>query len=239
MPDAPHDLLLIHGACHGAWCWEATITALAALGLTARAIDLPACGSDPTPAAEVTLQTTAEAILNAVTAPTILVAHSAAGFPATLAAEMDPTKITALVYLAAWVPQAGRSLADMRRSFPDPPMRHAFRLSPDRLTFTFQPDRAEGVFYHDCPPDTATAALSRLTPQPLATQETALPSTLRAEALPRHYIRATQDRAIPPALQTQMAQGCTITDLPTGHSPFLSAPEALAQRLADIARATL
>lgn len=239
MPDAAPDLLLIHGACHGAWCWDATITALAAHGLTARAIDLPACGADATPAAEVTLQTTAAAILKAITTPTILVAHSAAGFPATLAAEVDPTKITALVYLAAWVPQAGRSLAQMRRAFPEPPLRHAFRLSPDRLSFTFPPDRAADLFFHDCPPETVARALSRLTPQPLATQETALPATPRTDTLPRHYIRTTQDRAIPPALQTQMAQGCQITDLPTGHSPFLSAPEALAQRLADIARATL
>ncbi|MBC2837004.1 alpha/beta fold hydrolase [Paragemmobacter straminiformis] len=249
------DLLLLHGACHGAWAWDAVIPALAARGLAARAIDLPACGADPTPAAQVTLLTTARAILKAATTPTILVAHSAAGFPATLAAGLDPSRITALVYLAAWVPAPDRSLADMRRAWPDPPLRHAFRLSPDRLTFTFDPDRAADLFFHDCPPDIAAAALSRLTPQPLATQETALPpnalpsnafaptalppTTRATEAPPRHYIRTTADRAIPPALQTEMARGCTLTDLPTGHSPFLSAPEALAQRLAEIHASTL
>lgn len=238
-PQAPPDLLLIHGACHGAWCWDATIKALATLGLTTRAADLPGCGNDPTPASQVTLRSTARAILNAVTTPTILVAHSAAGFPATLAAELDPTNITALIYLAAWVPTPNRSIADMRRAYPDPPMRHAFRLSPDRLSFTFDPARAADLFFHDCPPEIAAAALSRLTPHPLSTQETALSSTARAATLPRHYIRTTHDRAIPPALQSDMARGCRITDLPTGHSPFLSAPEALAQRLADIARATL
>lgn len=233
------EFLLIHGTAHGAWCWDATIRALSALGHRARAIDLPGCGNDPTPAALATLSASATAILTALDRPTILVGHSAGGFPVTAAARQDPTNIAALVYLCAYVPQAGQSLAQMRRNGPAQPLAGSFRLNADRTAFTFDPAIVADRFYHDCPPDIAAMALSRLTPQPLAPQETALPATSRAETLPRHYIRCTADRTIPPAYQTAMAAGMAVTDLPTGHSPFLSAPEALAQRLAEIAALTL
>ena len=49
------DFLLIHGSCHGAWCWDDLIPELEALGHTARAIDLPSHGADKTPVAEVSL----------------------------------------------------------------------------------------------------------------------------------------------------------------------------------------
>lgn len=233
------DFLLIHGTAHGAWCFGATIRALAALGHHARAIDLPGCADDPTPAAEATLDASARAILRALTGPTILVGHSAGGYPITAAAESEPANIAALVYLCAYVPQPGKTLADMRRAGPAQPLNGAFRLTADRSAFSFDPVIAADRFYHDCPPDIAAQALARLTPQPLAPQETALASIARAAALPRHYIRCTADRTIPPAYQTTMAQGLTLSDLPTGHSPFLSAPEALAQRLSEIARTTL
>lgn len=233
------EFLLIHGTAHGAWCFGSTIAALRALGHSARAIDLPGCGADTTPAALATLDACATAILSALTKPAILVGHSAAGFPITAAAEKDPTNIAALVYLAAYVPQPHRTLADMRRAGPSQPLKGAFRLSPDRQSFTFDPAIAADRFYHDCPPDIAAMALAQLTPQPTAPQETALPSTTTAARLPRHYIRCTDDRTIPPAYQTAMAAGLPVTDLPTGHSPFLSAPEALAQRLAEIAASTL
>ncbi|MEZ5867275.1 MAG: alpha/beta fold hydrolase [Defluviimonas denitrificans] len=81
------EFLLIHGSCHGAWCWRDLIPALAALGHTARAIDLPAHGADTTPATEATLDLYADRILAAIDGPVTLVGHSAAGYPITLAAE--------------------------------------------------------------------------------------------------------------------------------------------------------
>lgn len=233
------DCLLIHGTGHGAWCFAETIAALGALGHSARAIDLPGCGADATPAAEATLGACARAIVAAVTGPTIVVGHSAAGFAITAAAERDPAGIAALVYLAAYVPQPGKSLAEMRRAGPSQPLKGAFRMTADGSAFRFDPAIVADRFYHDCPPEVAAAALARLTPQPLGPQETALPATSTAESLPRHYIRCTEDRTIPPAYQTSMAAGIALSDLATGHSPFLSAPDALAQRLSEIARSSL
>ena len=47
--------LLVHGAQHGAWCWDKTLERLRALGHEAHAIDLPGHGDDDTPRAEIRL----------------------------------------------------------------------------------------------------------------------------------------------------------------------------------------
>lgn len=229
------EILLIHGACHGAWCWEAVIPALNALGHRARAIDLP--GRDGAP---VTLADQAQAALSALDRPTLLVGHSAGGYAITAAAERDPSRITGLVYLCAYLPTPGASIADMRRAGPCQPLRPAIRpairTAPDRQSFTFDPTLARDLLYHDCPEDVAASAIARLCPEPVAPHETPL-TPLRSLTLPRHYIRCTKDRAIPPAYQATMSSALPAlarSDLPTSHSPFLSAPVHLANRLAQI-----
>ncbi|THD81544.1 alpha/beta fold hydrolase [Aliigemmobacter aestuarii] len=232
------DLLLVHGSCHGAWCWRDVIPALAAEGLTARAIDLPAHGDDPTPASDARLEGYARAILDAIDRPTIVVGHSMAGFPISLAAEMDPERVAMLVYVCAYVPVSGHSLARMRKDGPRQPLAPAIRLSEDRVTFSFDPAMIEDKFYHDCPPGTVDFAARHLCPEPVLPQETPVILTGRYGSVPRHYIRCTEDRAIPPEYQETMAAAFPpghVTTLPTSHSPFFAAPEALAARLRRIA----
>src|SRR5690606_34358860 len=88
-------ILLVHGSCHGAWCWDRVVPALARHGHAARAIDLPAHGDDRTPAGDATLDLYAGRILAAIDAPTVLVGHSAAGYPITLAAALGGPKVAA------------------------------------------------------------------------------------------------------------------------------------------------
>lgn len=233
------DILLIHGAAHGAWCWHRVIPALERLGHSARAIDLPGNGDDTTPAADVTLDLYADAILNATRGPTILVGHSMGGFPITAAAQAAPDRFTALIYLCAYLPRPGWTLAEMRKAGPSQPLAGAFRVDATRTTFTFDPEQSPALFYHDCPPDDVALAARRLCPQPIRPQETPIPDTSRAESLPRFYIRCTDDRAIPSDYQTTMSATLPpdhIRALATSHSPFFSAPAALATLIDEIAR---
>jgi pimeloyl-ACP methyl ester carboxylesterase len=232
------EFLLIHGSCHGAWCWRDVIPALAALGHVARAIDLPAHGADRTPPEAATLALYAERILAAIDAPVTLVGHSAAGYPITLAAERAPDRIARLVYLCAYVPVPGLSLIDMRRAGPRQPLQGAVRVAPDRLTYSFDPARVRDRFYQDCSAEAVAYARARLCPEPILPQATPLPPLGRWQAVERHYIRCERDEAIPPEYQATMAAGFPaghVTGLPTSHSPFLSAPELLARRLHAIA----
>lgn len=210
------EILLIHGSGFGAWAWERLIPGLAALGHTARAIDLP--GRD---GAEVTLDELAYAILAATPAPTLLVGHSAAGLPITRAAALAPDRVIGLIYLAAYIPQPGRSLADLRRMGPSQPMRGAFHISPNRQSYRFDPARCRALFFHDT--DDMT---DRMGPEPIGPQETPFPGPL--PKLPRAAIIARDDRAIPPDWQRAMAAGMAQEELASGHCPHLSMPEPLA-----------
>lgn len=230
--------LLIHGSCHGAWCWRDLVPALEGLGHEARAIDLPAHGPDRTPASDATLDAYADAILSATGAPVTLVGHSAAGYPITLAAGRAPAKIARLVYLCAYVPGPGLSMIDMRRAGPSQPLKGAVIADPDGLTYRIDPARAPALFYDDCPDEAVAYAVSRLCPEPIRPQSTPLPALPNRSAVEKHYVLCARDRVIPPGYQRQMSAGFPpghVTELESGHSPFFSMPGPLARRLSDIA----
>ena len=100
------EFLLVHGSCHGPWCWRDAVPALEARGHTARTITLPghADGRDP---AGVTLAETAEAVAAASTPDTLIVGHSWGGFPISAAAEAHPERLSGLIYLCAYLPVSG------------------------------------------------------------------------------------------------------------------------------------
>ena len=231
------DFLLVHGSCHGAWAFDRLIPELEALGHTARAIDLPSHGEDKTPPREVTLEAYAKAILAAIDAPTIVVGHSMAGYPLTLAADMAPDRFRRLIYLCAYVPMAGKSLAEMRRMAPRQPLNGKLVIDAERITFA--PDLAQigPNFFGGTVPETMAWALSRLCPQPILPQETPVwPAASRD--LPRRYVRCLRDETIPPEFQATMTEGWpadTLATIDTGHAPFLSDPKGLARLLGRLA----
>src|SRR3954470_3973569 len=108
--------LLVHGAFHGAWCWEPFVAELAGRGHAVATLDLPGAGDDATPVAEVTLDAYAGRICDALAAesdPVVLVGHSMGGMAIAQAAAQCPERIARLVYVAAFLPRDGQSLADL------------------------------------------------------------------------------------------------------------------------------
>ncbi|MDX2485617.1 MAG: alpha/beta fold hydrolase [Pseudodonghicola sp.] len=232
------DFLLIHGSCHGAWCWRDVIPALTALGHGARAIDMPSHGDDSTPLDQVTLAGCRDAILAASTPDTIIVGHSWGGYPISAAGEAAPEKMRALIYLCAYVPISGLSMIDMRKRAKRQPLMPAVRRAEDGLSYTFDPDRLRELFYHDCPDGTVAYAMPRLCPQATHPQTAPLTLTERYQTLPKAYVRCADDQAIPPEYQAEMVQDWPrdrVFSLPTSHSPFFAAPSALAALLDQIA----
>lgn len=229
--------LLVHGFCHDAWRWRDLLPALAARGHDAEAIDLPAHGADRTPAAEVTLERYAERIAAALAAypePAILVGHSAGGVAITAAAGRVPGCIRSLVHLCAYALRDGESLAGVRRRARRQPLLPAIRRAGDGLTFTVDPALAPGIFYHDCPEEAVAYALPRLSPEPIGPQETPVRIDARAASVPRRYILCSDDRTIPPEEQEAMVADWpadSVTRIRSGHAPFFSQPERLADLL--------
>ncbi|WP_170573027.1 alpha/beta fold hydrolase [Ruegeria atlantica] len=231
------DFLLIHGSCHGAWCWRDLIPALQALGHSARAVDLPSHGADPTPIANVTLDACRDAVLSACTPETIVVGHSWGGYPTSAAAEAAPDAMRALIYLCAYVPQDGLSMVEMRKRAPRQLIVDAVEKSTDGLSYTVKPDMVQDLFYHDCPPETVPYAFARLCPQAIAPQDTPLPLSDKFARVPKAYIRATDDHTIPTEYEEQMSHVAPEelrATINSSHSPFFAQPRHLAEILDDL-----
>lgn len=232
--------LLIHGSCHGAWCWRDLLPLLNSRGHAARAIDLPAHGQDETPVAEVTLGSYVAAIEAAIDPPVILVGHSLAGLAISAAAEHMPEKIARLVYLCAWLPKDGQSAMDARKAALRQPLLEALITAPDRLSTRFRPEMLREKFYHDCPDETVEFARKNLCPEPTAPSNTPVKLGANYASVARSYIRCTEDCAIPPEHQLTMSQTLPARDtyeMACAHSPFFAQPARLAQILFQIAEA--
>ena len=224
-------ILLIHGASHGAWCWRDTIPELEKLGHEVEAIDLPGHGSDPTPTNDVTLDLYADAIIDALSEPMVVLGHSMAGFSISLAAERRPDLFLHLIYLCAYYPQAGLSLTDMRKTSKRQLLADAVIRSEDGKSFTFNPAMAKERFYADCTDEQIAYAKAHLCPQAVQPSEAVVELGENYASVPRSYIRCMQDGAVPYELQVTLTEGWpegTVTDIDTSHSPFFAAPAELA-----------
>lgn len=232
------DFFLVHGSCHGAWCWRDVIPALEGLGHSARAIDLPGHGGDDTPISEITLDSYAEAINAAAEQGAILVGHSAGGYAIAAAAEAAPERIGRLVFLCAYAPLSGLSLIEMRKQADRQPLLEAITVAKDGASWSPLPEKARETFYHDCPEEACLYAMERIVPEPTVPQNTPLVLSPAYDALPKSYIRCTDDRTIPPEAQQIMANRLPEQDrweMQTSHSPFFADPAGLAQVLDMIA----
>lgn len=230
--------LLIHGSSHGAWCWRDLVPRLTALGHEAVAIDLPSHGDDPTPPEDVQFEDYVSAIDAALTPGTILVGHSLAGLSVTVAAHRWPDRVAKLVYLCAWVPKPGLALADYRLDAVSPDLRTALIADRERMVTIPIPDKVRGIFYTGCTDEDVAYAAERLSPQPMSITST--PLMFDPVTMPRYYIRCLQDGAIRPDYQRSVTEDWpegTVFELDTGHSPFFTMPDALAETLAGIAAA--
>lgn len=229
--------LLVHGAWHGAWCWERLTPLLRAAGHDVIAPDLPAHGADDTPWWRATLGAYARRACEAArpAGRVIAVGHSLGGLVISEAANREPERFAALLYLAAFVPLPGESLMGLGRSDRAGRVPQAARWGLGEVSI--RPERAAPVFYNTCPPEAAAEAAARLCPTPL------WPMVQRARAaapreMPQAYLECAEDRAVPLALQRRMHQRfpmAGVVTLETDHSPFLGAPEALAAQLDALA----
>ena len=230
--------LLVHGSLHGAWCWRDLIPALAALDHEATAIDMPGHGENTTPLREVTLDAYRDAVLAASDASTVIVGHSMAGYPISAAAEKNPGGMRGLVYVAAYVPAPGKSLAQMRALAARQPLAEAIARNPDGISFGIQPEKVKPLFYHDCTDAVVEYARAHLTQQAVAPLDTPVTLSANYARVPRAYIRCMDDRAVVPELQVSITEDWpeeTVHEMPTSHSPFFSDPQGLARLLDRIA----
>jgi len=231
--------VLVHGAWHGAWCWEKVVPLLAARGHDARAIDLPGHGDDPKLPGAVRWDDYMDRMGDAIAAapePPILVGHSLGGAVITGAADRWPEKVRALVYLCAILPDGPDFMA---RFQPTSVLTGGVRPAPDGSVMELDPAVVREAFYHDCSDADAARAAARLRPQPAGGFQMSFElSPARFGRVPRHYVECTDDRAIDIATQRAMhaKMPCTVHTLDASHSPFFSTPDRLVDVLDRVSR---
>ena len=232
--------VLVHGSWHGRWVWDRVSAALRAWGHEVEAPDLAGRGQDRRPPAEITLTDHVDLVSEVVESshrPATLVGHSFGGFVISHVAERVPDGVDLLVYLAAFLLRDGETVLGIAGSV-SPAVPH-LDVREDAGVITVRPDAAREVFYHDCTAEDADRATALLVPEALTPRRT--PAELSAERfgrLPRVYMETTDDRALPLELQRRMQSALPCRDvvsLESGHSPFLSMPRTLAERLAEAA----
>src|SRR5258708_8604302 len=196
-------IVLVHGAAHGAWCWEQLVPLLASRGYDVEVPDLPGLGDDPSSVKEVTLQSYIDRVVEVVFAqpePVLLLGHSLGGGPISGAGETMPERIGRLVYLTAFLPKDSESLLSMieiASRFPEPSVAREIRPPVDGA-YEFPPDVARQMFYNACPPDVADRAVARLRPQ----AEGPLPGPLHLSptpsvSMPKPHLLYTQPPSLP------------------------------------------
>jgi pimeloyl-ACP methyl ester carboxylesterase len=222
-------VVLVHGAWHGAWCWEEVIPRLDAAGQRSVVVDLPSVSSP-----HAGLRDDAACVrdtLDSLTDDAVLVGHSYGGSVVTEAGVH--AKVAHLVYLTAFALEVGESpVANNLSGGGGSLLDDAIRIGDGVVTL--DAELAIPALYHDCDADVARRAVRRLRPQSLdALQDTVTVAAWREK--PATYVICTEDRAIMPALQRANADRIgTSIEWPTSHSPFFSRPDLVAELVVAI-----
>ncbi len=218
------------------------MAALTERTIPAVAIDLPGHGDDGGVLGD--LHGDAERVRSALDGfnePVVLVGHSYGGIVATEAGVHR--MVSELVYLASFNLDEGESAfsaaadesnaADLDQSG-RPDALAQIRMGEDG-TATIDPDGARVLFYNDCSKKVADWAVARLGPQRMESL-TQSPAAVAWHERPSTYAVCTLDNIVHPDLQRVLARRADrVLEWPTGHSPFLSRPDLVADLLADVA----
>jgi len=172
-------------------------------------------------------------IIDAQSEPVILVGHSYGGAVITEAGT-NPN-VAALVYIAAFAPDAGESvntlIADPPPGAPVPP------ILPPRDGFLFL-DREK--FHASFAGDVSDELAAFMADSQVPWGVDALSGTITEPAWrskPSWYLIATEDRMIPPPAQKLMSEraGSTVAEVAASHSVYVSQPAAVAELIVKAA----
>lgn len=230
-------VVLVHGAWHGGWGWQAVVDGLAARGVSAIAPDRPGHGASTAPLSD--LYGDAEAIaevVRGIDGPVVLAGHSYGGAVITEAAALTDN-VEHLVFVTAFCLEVGQTVGGAAAEWPEhAALGRAIRPGADGA-LVLDRDLAIPALYNTCDPVEAAAAFDRCGPQGAATF--GQPIRVNSWAtIPSTFAICEQDRAIVPSLQRHMAERCgTVVSWDTDHSPFLCRPELVVDLLAGIAGA--
>jgi len=229
------EFILVHGAFHGAWCWELVEPALRRLGHKSFAMDMPV--DQP----NVSIDDYADAVLSAVAGraadDAYLVGHSLGGMVVPRVARHRPAARIILLcagftYRTEEERLENQTAVDMKSFYN--------WVQTDSLGRLFMShENAIKAFFHDVQPDLADWAVGKLRPQWAEAMATVPPTDPYVERV-AGLIDCADDAILFREAHRDLAfrrYGKMPIELPGSHSPFLSCPQALAETLDGVVRA--
>ena len=218
------NVILVHGAWADGSSWSKVIPLLLARGLSVTAVQLPLTSLKDDAA-------TVRRALALQDGSTVLVGHSYGGVVITEAGN-DP-KVSALVYVAAFAPDAGQSVGSLGAGIDPAPM--AAEVRPDAQGFL---KLTEAGVKNDFAQDLSSTEKDVLFAAQAPTAGVAFGdnvSTAAWKTKPSWYLVAKQDRAIPPVLERAMAKTikATTIEVDASHVAMLARPQETANLILE------
>ena len=221
------NVVLVHGGFVDGSGWEGVYQILKKDGYTVSVVQNPTLSL----ADDVAVT---KRILAAQDGPVILVGHSYGG--AVISEAGNDTKVAALVYIAAFAPDTGESVATLIKDPPPgapvppilPPVDGFLFLDKAQFhaSFAADVDAAKAAFMADSQVPWGVAALSGTISEPAW------------KAKPSWYLVTTEDKMIPPPAQHFMSKraGSTVVEAKGSHAIYVSQPGAVATLIGEAAR---
>ncbi|MEM7142270.1 MAG: alpha/beta fold hydrolase [Actinomycetota bacterium] len=235
-------IVLVHGAWQDGTAWARVQQVLEDGGRRVSAVSLP--GRDGTDAGAQTLVGYRDVVISEIEkydGPVILVGHSFGGMTISGVAEAIPADVAHLVYLAAYLPADGDSLAGLADADQGSLLSEEgnLLLEGEPLLATVPTELFAGIFCPDCDPadpDLVTASAVAEPAGPLL--ETVTLTEANFGSIAKTYIQTALDVVIGPDLQSAMAAEAGITDpivIQAGHAPYISAADDVADLIGQLA----
>ncbi|XP_048565916.1 probable esterase PIR7A [Triticum urartu] len=246
--------VLVHGLCHGAWCWYRVATVLRTAGHSVTAPDLAACGASPVRVDEVrSFAEYSRPLTDAVAAvppgeKVVLVGHSYGGYSLALAMEAHPDKVAVAVFVAAAMPAAGCPMSHLLSQIMEETATDAATDSVPAVigaaeTFLLGPERLSRRLYQRSPAEDLALATALVRPARWFLGDAAMTESVltadRYGAVRRACVVTEEDATWAAESQRRMASRCPGVEVAAvegaDHMPMLSTPHQLAAVLMEIA----
>jgi pimeloyl-ACP methyl ester carboxylesterase len=223
-PSGIKNVVLVHGAFADGSGWEAVAGILMKDGYTVAVVQEP----ETSFAADVKFT---KALIDQQSGPVVLVGHSYGGAVITEAG--NDSKVAALVYIAAFAPDAGESSATLAKAMP--PAGTGIKATPDGYLY-IDPPSFHADFAADLPE--AKSAFMAVSQVLFSTDSFSSPVTTPAwKSKPSWFMVATADRSINPDQERMMAKRAhaTTIEVKSCHAAYMAFPKETAKLIEDAA----
>lgn len=231
-------IVLVPGYWLGGWAWDEVAGRLRADGLVTHPVTLPGLESATSPRGDIRLADhvdTVRAALDAEDGPVVLVAHSGAGSLVSAVLDLAASQVARVVYVDSGpAPDGSVPRPDLPPDMAELPLPSFADLEAGGASLEGL-DEAALLRFRQRAVAHPVGPLREPVPAPSGAG-TAVPATFVCSSLSSETVRSLVAAGNPMFSAVADLSDVTFVDLPTGHWPMWSTPDALADILAAAAR---